>query len=384
MAPPPFAKASSGSQPTDARPPVAPEPNAVALTDAARPLSDSSRGPALERDDGAGPDGSYGTHGGAAIVPRVDSPLCGACGSPARVPYYAPGDIVECLGCGVLYVSPRPSDAAMARFYSFYGRYAHRERKTGQLPTFSTWLQRGRGAWRPTGRASWRPTGRPVVRRRLARVRRHVREGRLLDIGAEQGDFAALARSVFEAEGTEISREGVRVARDKHGLDLHLGDPLALHLLDGHYDVITLWHQLVRVTQPQALVARCFELLRPGGVLAISVPNTDAGAQLTRARFEDALRFAVKGLGLRIHTPRTRVPIGRLELQSPLEDIRLTHFTLETLEGLLEREGFEVVESGLDDLESGSWIGHHLESLFYRLTRIALGPAIYLAARKRG
>lgn len=287
------------------------------------------------------------------LVSREVAPRCGACGCPDRAAFYEPGDIVECLGCGVLYVSPRPTASAIAAFYSAAGHYDHWDEEPGRA-------------------AMWA--------RRVARIEKLVPSGRLLDIGAGQGDFGAAARAAYDVDGTEVSSEGQRLAKERHGLDLRLGDALELELPQAHYDVITLWHVLEHVAEPGALLARCHALLKPGGVVCVAVPNTNARLLLTRATLKAKLSFGARQLR------NGALPLPRLELKSASEEVHLTHFTLRTLVEALERSGFDVVERGLDDHSADN--GPKSRAVYrryagvYRALRVPLGPAIFAAGKK--
>jgi len=302
---------------------------------------------------------------------------CPVCGSPDRTASIPDADVVQCLSCDVLYVSPRPTAGAIAAFYSSAGRYAHWDRDTGRA-------------------AMWR--------RRLARLRRHVASGRLLDVGTGQGDFGAVAARHFTFEGTEISSEGARLARERHGLVVHEGDLLSLTLDADRYDAVTLWHVLEHVGNPGDVVSACRRLLRPDGVLAIAVPNADDDWQLTRRFWSNARAFArqqppparisvpIVDQLLHVmtgHSPLARIAISRLALDRPgeeIEEIHLTHFTLDTLARLLRSRGFTVVERGIDDHRPDAGlrarIGHRRQEAAYRLSGRAAAPAIFIAARK--
>lgn len=287
------------------------------------------------------------------IVPREEVARCGCCYATERAPFYPPADVVECLSCGVLYVSPRPTAEAITQFYSMLGRYAHWDLEPGR-------------------KAMWQ--------RRASRLRRLVDGGRLLDVGTGQGDFGAEAKRYFAFEGTEISSEGARMARERHGLTVHEGDVLDLPLERGSYDVITLWHVLEHVPEPRPVVDRCIELLRPGGVLAIAVPNTDFNLGLTKKTLRAALDFAFK------RTPDRSIWFPRLYLQEPEEEIHLTHFTLSTLTWLLRSAGLDICEQGLDDHSADHQLRaryeHHRDNLKYKLSGVAVAPAIFAAGRK--
>jgi ubiquinone/menaquinone biosynthesis C-methylase UbiE len=286
------------------------------------------------------------------LVERVQAP-CGVCGSSEREPFHSFSDVVRCLDCGTLYVSPRPSSAAIERFYSQAGHYDHWDREPGR-------------------KAMWR--------RRVQRLLRLCPGGRLLDVGTGQGDFGAAAREHFTFEGTEISSEGVRMARERHGLTVHHGDLLDLDLPRGHYDVITLWHVLEHVPEPRLVVERCHALLRPGGVFAVAVPNTDYNLNLSKKLLASAAGFALGRSFSR------EVGFPRLLLESSEEEIHLTHFTLSTLGWLLRSKGFEVCERGLDDYSADdsprARYKHHKDNLFFQITGFASSPAIFIAGRK--
>lgn len=288
------------------------------------------------------------------VVPRETVSCCGVCGATERAVFDASSDVVECQGCGVLYVSPRPTAEAIGAFYSAAGHYAHWDDEPGRA-------------------AMWQ--------RRTDRVRKlSPRGGRLLDVGTGQGDFGAAARKYFDFEGTEISSEGARLARERHGLRVHEGELLALDLPRGAYDAITLWHVLEHLADPRATIARCAELLKPGGVVCVAVPNTDEELVLRKAMLRAARDFALK------QRPDRSIRFPRITLDGRTEEIHLTHFTLRTLTWLLRSLGLEVVERGIDDFspELGlrARLRHHELALKFAWTGLASAPCIFAAARK--
>lgn len=309
-----------------------------------------------------------------AIVPREPVVACPVCGGPDRTDFLTRADLVRCVGCDALYVSPRPTDEAIQAFYSALGRYDHWDREPGRARMWE---------------------------RRVARIRRHVAGGRLLDVGTGQGDFGAVAKRHFEVEATEVSSEGARLGRERHGLTIHEGDLLSLDLPRRRFQAITMWHVLEHVANPREVVERCWELLDDGGVIAIAVPNADEDLRLTRRRWDGALQFA---LG-RPARERVRIPvvdslisvatgtmpardvhIPRLMLDHPEEEIHLTHFSLDTLGRMLTAVGFDVLERGIDDhspeLALAARLRHHRHVAFHRLTGHAAANAIFVAARK--
>jgi ubiquinone/menaquinone biosynthesis C-methylase UbiE len=304
---------------------------------------------------------------------RVD--VCPVCGSTDRVLSLPAADLMQCATCDVLYVSPRPTAGAIEAFYSANGRYDRWDAQSGRA-----------GMWR----------------RRLDRVKRLVPSGgRLLDVGTGQGDFGAYANKYFEVEATEISSEGVRLARERHGLVVHHGNLIGLGLPAERYDAITLWHVLEHVANPRDVVAECRRVLKPGGVLAIAVPNADEDWRFTRRLWSDALQFArnrplrhrcdVPILDHALYLllgrmPQHEIAISRLDLWRSDEEIHLTHFTLDTLAHMLGALGFAIVARGVDDHSPSAGIRarirHHRQVATYRLTGRAAAHAVFIAARK--
>jgi SAM-dependent methyltransferase len=138
---------------------------------------------------------------------------------------------------------------------------------------------------------------------------------RVLDAGAGQGRFVAVARAAgFDAFGIEPARRGVERAA-VIGVPVLAVDIESVSLESASLDAVTLWHVLEHLQDPGAALARIAGWLRPGGGLLIGVPNlASAQARLGRDRW------------FHLDVPRHR-----------------THFTSAGLARLLEAGGFEVV-----------------------------------------
>jgi 2-polyprenyl-3-methyl-5-hydroxy-6-metoxy-1,4-benzoquinol methylase len=102
--------------------------------------------------------------------------------------------------------------------------------------------------------------------------------GKLLDIGAGKGGFVSLARkNGYEAKGIEPSARFCKYAREFYGVQVYEGYlERGLHFQDEKFDVITLFHVLEHVPQPQELLRTIAHYLKEDGVVYIEVPNADA------------------------------------------------------------------------------------------------------------
>jgi SAM-dependent methyltransferase len=119
---------------------------------------------------------------------------------------------------------------------------------------------------------------RPTELAKLALVRRHVRAGRLVEIGPGAGGFAREAlRAGFEVTGLEMDPGACRHLREAIGAEsIQTDDPA--HALDElePADVICAWHVIEHLSDPWSLVRAAGRRLAPGGVLVVATPNPGA------------------------------------------------------------------------------------------------------------
>jgi 2-polyprenyl-3-methyl-5-hydroxy-6-metoxy-1,4-benzoquinol methylase len=117
----------------------------------------------------------------------------------------------------------------------------------------------------------------------LAAHREGVR--RVLDVGCGNGEFLRRAITMgWESTGIDPDPAAVDACR-KQGIDAFVGfieDEMDNMPVD--FDAITLRHSIEHVPDPPAHLARCLELLRPGGMLWMAWPNPSGpGSRVFRA-----------------------------------------------------------------------------------------------------
>ena len=227
---------------------------------------------------------------------------CPVCASPAFAPLHeaedkwmrVPGHFqyARCLGCDQVYLRRRPAPEDMGRYY---------------------------------------PPGYIRVGRAPARVRRFFRRrdlagrvalvaaqpgSRVLDVGCATGEFLDAVRdtgrTVAGVEPTDWAAE----AAAARGIPVWHATLAEAELPEGAFDVATLWDVVEHLDAPADDLARVRQALRPGGRLVVATPVLDGW---------EARRFGEHWPGW--DTPR-----------------HLTVFSHATLDALLARAGFRVVE----------------------------------------
>lgn len=148
----------------------------------------------------------------------------------------------------------------------------------------------------------------------------------VLDLGCGNGWLtAALARCGFEACGLDSSHSGIAIARSAHHevpfvqADALLPPPLELQ---DRFDAIVAVETVDHVAQPRRLLMNARQMLRPGGLLLLTVPY----------------HGYLKNLGIALS--------GRfdLRLQAVEDHGRLKFFSHHSLGTLVQQCGFEGVQ----------------------------------------
>jgi SAM-dependent methyltransferase len=192
----------------------------------------------------------------------VDCPLCG---SDQRRPLFQTCDFVlhataqafalcRCRNCGVGYLSPRPRPEDLQAFYPESYYWLH---ENASAPLTPDELLRIRA---------------PQLRAKAACLA-HLRPGRLLDIGAQKGEFLYfMSQQGWQAEGIEYSATPPNL----FNMPIRYGELLDMDLPQAAYDCVTLWAVLEHVYQPREYLARIAHTLRPGGSLIGLVTNLNS------------------------------------------------------------------------------------------------------------
>jgi len=198
-----------------------------------------------------------------------------------------------------------------------------------------------------------------------------------LDVGCGDGGTAGrwLAEHGCRYMGADISATAVAQAQ-ANGLDAQVvADASDLPFEDESFSGVVAVEVLEHLFEPQAAVTEFRRVLRPGGILFVSLPNV----AYWRRRAELLLLGRFDPLG------------DDLSIEEPWRDPHIRFFTTSTLRRMLTRAGFRADVRGyagalLADIPK---VGHHFDSrpsrlyeLVQRLAPNLLGRRIYAVAVK--
>ncbi len=199
--------------------------------------------------------------GAGGLAPRL--PVAGEAGVQGLIPTTdsfgtALADIVRCPICGHMQLARFPSEESLAEAYGEAESAAYVEEEAGQ---------------RATARA---------VLERIERNGPGPGAGPLLEIGCWVGFLLAEAEARgWSAQGVEPSSFAAAYARDRLGLRVQETSFEEAELEPASFGAIVMADVIEHLIDPGAAMRRCRELLVPGGVLALVLP--DSGSPLARA-----------------------------------------------------------------------------------------------------
>lgn len=159
--------------------------------------------------------------------------------------------IKKCLQCHLVQVSPMPSKADVNRLYqgdywknfSFY---------SSQLPAHEKYFHK-----------------------KILDIKKLRNRGRLLDVGCAFGSLIKEAKKQgFDSKGIDISRYAIDQCK-KNDLNAETGAITDLKERN-YYDIVTAFEVVEHERDPLLTVKTAYQLLKPNGLLVVSVPDSNS------------------------------------------------------------------------------------------------------------
>lgn len=140
----------------------------------------------------------------------------------------------------------------------------------------------------------WRARGdQPLLNRTRCRVLSKLASGRgmLLDVGSGEGYFARHAQAAgWRVIALDYLPAGVSASHALLTGGVARADSLHLPVRAGAVDIVTLWDVLEHLHDPVEGLRECARVLKPGGLLGLSTPNTEALS--VRRRGKQSVQFS--------------------------------------------------------------------------------------------
>ena len=193
-------------------------------------------------------------------------------------------NIVKCLNCNLAFTNPRLKKSDLIRYYSRSVNYDNRTKSQELLGRFD--LLRRLDIL--TDYFNYNLLKKKKIRKiiqfpnflRFNRkgfsslyIPKYIKNGKMLDIGCAYGGFLYQMKLLgWNVKGIELNEEAVKYAIDRYGLDVEKVSIEDFQTSDS-YDIIYLLNVLEHVESPKKVLTKCSSLLKPKGILVISIPN---------------------------------------------------------------------------------------------------------------
>ncbi|NWJ52723.1 MAG: class I SAM-dependent methyltransferase [Bacteroidetes bacterium] len=206
--------------------------------------------------------------------------------------------IQQCKKCGFRFTNPRPEEKDLGPYYKTENYLSHSNRN-------KTLFDKAYHAVKNYN-----------LRKKRKLVEKHVSEGTIIDIGTGTGAFLAqFNETKWKRLGLEPDETARKIAKTTFGLELQDTSMLANKEIKD-VTVITLWHVLEHVSKLNEQLALIHEKLASNGILVIAVPMSNS---------YDAKHYEKYWAAYDV--PR-----------------HLYHFSQDTLQLLLKKHGFSLIE----------------------------------------
>lgn len=150
-------------------------------------------------------------------------------------------------------------------------------------------------------------------------------KGKLLDVGPGTGIFLHLAREKgWQPHGIDVCPESAEKAKAEFDIRVDVGDFERFAYAPESFDAVTMLDVLEHTVDPLSFLRRAFEVLKPGGVLYVAVPN------------QRCLMTVLLDRWIRAGLPGREFFLERLYVEP-----HVYYFCPQTLRAMLEKVGFE-------------------------------------------
>jgi SAM-dependent methyltransferase len=275
-------------------------------------------------------------------------PDCYLCGTRGKLLYRGlrdhvlgvPGEwcVLKCPECGLLWLDPQPIHEDIGMTYQDYQTHGivnveGRRFSSTRKAVASTVLTRYYGYEQTSEQhdlnmlgtiLSYIPLVREVEGMDVMQLCASDR-GSLLDVGCGNGHFLSKMQTLgWQVQGVEPDEQAANIAQKVYNLKVLVGMLTDARFPDDSFDVVTLSHVIEHADDPIYLLQECKRVLRSGGRLVLTTPNTESlghrifqgcwrGLEPPRHLFLfslEVLRSCVQKVGFDTITMRSTVRMG--------------------------------------------------------------------------
>ncbi len=192
--------------------------------------------------------------------------ICKVCGSKdytRQVKLVVGSEYFRCANCQLVYQYPLPATPVLDDLYG------------GEDDKY--FKDEGKGVDYVKGEKWLRATASFYIDLIDNQYEKDLSAAKVLDFGCATGVMLdEFKKRGADVTGIELSKWSCKYAKDKFDLTVFNENIFDVELAASSFDIITTSHVIEHVTDPVAVIKRLGQLLKPGGLLFIAVPNVDS------------------------------------------------------------------------------------------------------------
>lgn len=166
--------------------------------------------------------------------------------------------IVQCYLCGFRFTNPKPEESELGDYYKSKEYVSHSNTGKGII------------------NSTYQTVRKYTLIKKLQLISQYHKTGSVLDIGCGTGEFLNVCKNAkWKVMGIEPSEGARQMAMDNYNLDVREEQELK-NLVNGSFDIITMWHVLEHVPRLNERVEDLKKLIKTTGIIIIAVPNCNS------------------------------------------------------------------------------------------------------------
>jgi SAM-dependent methyltransferase len=171
--------------------------------------------------------------------------------------------LVECLGCGLNYINPQPTDESLDFFYDFV---LYSEEWLSQFPdSLNSHYYEERTE-----------TGLKGYKTYVETVERYIKGGNSLDVGCGDAPLLKLMNpNRWKMFGIDVSQKAFDYHKDNPSIHFYHGTIETAPYEDSFFDAVFSFDAIEHVKDPMSFLKAIARVTKPGGILCINTVNIE-------------------------------------------------------------------------------------------------------------
>ncbi len=249
--------------------------------------------------------------------------------------------LFKCRNCEIVFTNKRPDDNDLWKYYKTENYLSHNAESINPVAVL------------------YRFARNINIDKKYRLVLKYINKGKILDIGCGTGELLKkFKNNGWDAIGIEPDSDAREFAKTKNKIEVFDLNELE-KFGDKKFDVISMWHVLEHVPNPNQRIDIIKKILKPGGIIIIAVPNIES---------KDFLHYKKFWAGLDV--PR-----------------HLYHFSSKSISNLIRKYNLKIIEEVPMKFDSlyVSWLSEKYKGKAFPLFKgIVKGITFNLKAKSDG